>query len=210
MPKNIETEFKWGVCRARDFDVFINALKQLSVLTSDKKIVTITDYYLDNRQRQFTKNKVALRVRCIGNIFQATLKTRTALKNGLARRQELTRPLPPAATRQKAIYALQAYQEWAGYSLANLHPYFVIKNKRTVYDIHYKNCRCEAALDNYLTQASGHQMRRREIELELKSGRVADFKKLVQQISLISGLSAAKISKVAGAEKWIKQKFRRD
>ena len=207
MNAHIEREFKWQARTNQDFEQFLSVLHAICMKVSSKKELKITDCYLDNPQHDFKNKKIALRLRNTNGRYEGTLKTRTALKNGLACREELTFPLLGCSTRKQALQALEEKKVWKAMALKDLLVSFIIKNHRQVYGVEYKNACAEVALDNYLTLAKGHQLRRREIEIELKKGKVADFEKLIQKINDICQLPVAKISKVAGAEKWITQKL---
>ena len=206
--KDIEQEFKWNAGEPRAFERFLAALKKECESVFSRGKVRITDYYLDDEQGTLSARKIALRIRHSGQKWEATCKSRSQVKNGLAVRQERTLPLPQARSIKSALRALREQNAWKELPKEEvLHVRFKICNLRRVYMAIYKNCACEAALDNYVTLASGHQLRRKEIELELKKGSAENFRKLTQKLTKASLLKFAKISKVAGAEKWILQKF---
>ncbi|MBR3632770.1 MAG: CYTH domain-containing protein [Elusimicrobiaceae bacterium] len=205
---HVEQEFKWTCNRAADFDAFLSMLKLLPVHCIGPKELHIVDTYLDTAQRKLSSQKIALRLRRTYNRFEVTLKTKTALQKGMATRKEITIPLKKAATWHSALKQLKEKNRWEGVELALLQRIFTIENYRRAYQLSYKKCTCELALDQYLTKANGHQWLRREIELELKKGAAKDFLQLVQKITHDVALPVAKISKVAGAEKWIKEKLR--
>lgn len=206
--KNIEREYKWDAAESGAFERFVQAVQEVSGELPAAQLVRNTDYYLEDPSGIFANQQVALRIRRSDAVWEATLKTRTILKNGLACRKEFTIALPSARNFRGAYWALSSLGHWKGYPVSSLQVRFVIKNKRTVYLLSYQGCVCEIALDNYLTVAEGHQWRRKEIEMELKKGSAKQFAKLTKLLSQKSGLLPAKISKVAGAEKWIKSKFR--
>ncbi len=208
MAKNQEQEFKWEAAGRGSFVKFVDILKKTAQRVSGPQDVRITDVYLDNVRRTLSRQKMAFRIRCINGCYEVTLKTRSQLRRGLAVRREWTLPLAQARTRKQVLQLLARLEKWKGVVLTDLRPYFVIKNKRTIYQVQDAECLCEAALDEYVTLAAGHQFKRREIELELKKGCLRNFKKLIQKLTAQTGFSAVKISKVAGAEKWIEQNFR--
>jgi len=204
---NIEREFKWDATAGNAFEDFVKAIQMHSNQVDFVGAVDITDYYLDDKQHSLSNQKVALRIRHCGNLWQATLKSRSQLRKGLAVRQEFTVGLSPARSFRKALSILEKRSVWQGVLLAGLQERFRICNHRQIYQCVYQRCVCEAALDNYVTVFGGHRMRRKEIELELKKGNAKCFAQFVKKISLASNLKAAKISKVAGAEKWILEKI---
>lgn len=202
----MEKEFKWTGAARGDFARFEAALRaQLGALPAAENL-SITDYYLDDPAAALSRQKIALRIRRTGQRYEATCKSRTRLKNGLACRAEHTLPLPQAHSFAGALKALQAKKIWQGISLTDLQVRFVLRNHRKVYTLHYKQAVCEAALDRYVITAGARRLAQREIELELKQGRSADFEKLVQKLTAAIGLKAAEISKVASAEKLLKNK----
>lgn len=201
----VEREFKWAVHSEQDFEQFLSALKSALGVLPTQKTVQISDSYLDNSAATLAAEKVALRIRQVGDSFEATLKTRTRLENGLARRKELTLPLPSAHTTAQALLLLKEKQEWEGVKLADLQVKFEIKNNRTLYEFFYKGAACEAALDRYNILAAGDRLACREIELELKGGEEKDFMQIVSFLTQHSGLSPAQKSKVATAESMLKK-----
>ena len=207
--KGIEQEFKWDGGTPKAFERFLIALKKECDSLSVCKQIEITDYYLDDEEETLSRQKIALRIRRSGRNWESTCKSRSHLKKGLAVRQEKTFSLARMQTIKNVLRELTSSCIWKKISKkGDLKVRFKIRNHRRVYLASYKNCLCEAALDNYVTFAGGHQMRRKEIELELKKGSTKDFKELIKKISVSSELMPSKISKVAGAEKWILRKFR--
>ncbi|MBO7237962.1 MAG: CYTH domain-containing protein [Elusimicrobiaceae bacterium] len=203
----IEQEFKWDGAPRGAFGHFVQTLEEICGNISSGGTVQITDYYLDNAAGQLAARKVALRIRYSNAKWEATCKRRSQIKNGLARRQERTLALPQARSIKSALKTLQQRQDWVGLKKETLQVRFIIRNCRQLFYIRYKSCACEAALDNYVTCCGKNRLRRKEIELELKKGSTRDFKKLIEKIATVSDLKPVKISKVAGAEKWILQKF---
>ncbi len=207
MTNHIEREFKWTVHKKAEFDDFAKALRSLCKQVTFLKPLHITDYYLEDTKGSLSAHKIALRMRHAAGNWEVTFKTRSCLKNGLASRREITKPLPGVHTFRAALSILKQYKKWQGIDLTTLQVRFVIKNLRRLYKIVYKQCVCEAALDEYITLAKGHQFKRREIELELKKGPAKMFVQLAKNITNQTHLNAAKCSKVAGAEKWISGKL---
>lgn len=203
----MEQEFKWKASARGAFVCFIQAAKTNCDKIRSLPPLHITDYYLDNTRGSFSACKTALRIRHSNQHFQATLKTRNRLKNGLAVRGEWTINLAGAHSFKKALGLLEKRKKWQGFSLEDLQEKFRICNYRRRYSCKYKNVHGEVSLDDYVTRAGGHQWRRREIELELKKGSVKTFTKLIGKLSKSCQLPVAKISKVAGAEKWISEKL---
>lgn len=205
--KDIEQEFKWDASARGAFENFLQAARSVCENVRCAGAVHITDYYLDNAKGDFAAQRAALRIRHAGQCWQATLKSRSLLQNGLAVRQERTLTLIGVRSFRGALTRLEQRACWQGFALRDLREKFRICNLRRRYMCTYKGVRCEAALDSYITLHGGHQLSRREIELELKKGPGKVFAQLVEKISTTGRLRPAKISKVAGAEKWILQKF---
>lgn len=202
----MEKEFKWTAAARGSFARFEAALRAQAGGLSAPENLSITDYYLDDPSGALSRRKIALRIRRTGRRYEATCKSRTRLKNGLACRAEHTLLLPQVRSLGGALKALQAKKIWQGISLADLRVRFVLRNRRKVYTLHYRRAVCEAALDRYVITAGARDLAQREIELELKQGCGRDFEKLVQELTAASGLKAAEISKVASAEKLLQNK----
>ena len=203
--KDIEREFKWSVNSEQDFERFLSALKSALGILPEQKNVQISDAYLDNSGGTLALQKIALRIRQVADSYEATLKTRTRMEGGLARRKELTLPLPSAHTTTQALDLLKEKQAWEGINLTDLQVKFEIKNNRQLYEFSYKGALCEAALDRYNILAEGDRLDCREIELELKGGEEKDFMQIVSFLTQQSGLNPAQKSKVATAESMLKK-----
>lgn len=199
----IEREFKWAVNSHADFAAFVQALQELAGYLPSPKNYPIVDSYLENKEQSLCAQKIALRVRQVGEVFEATMKSRTQLVGGMACREEHTLALPVKNV-QDALAFLEEKKQWQGISMQGLAVRFKIKNTRQVYDIIYKDIRCEVALDEYEILAGDAHKNCQEIEMELKEGGEKYFLYLVEKISAKTGLQAAQISKVATAEKMIK------
>lgn len=201
----MEKEFKWDASVRGAFKQFEKALGVIVGALPPAQICQITDRYLDNEKEEFSKRKIALRIRCQNGRFEATLKSKTALQNGLACRQEETLPLEGTLRFAQALKKLQAKQTWQGLPLESLKVRFMIKNRRTTYTVHYGGAVCEAALDSYTIYAAGRQLTKREIELELKHGPEKDFVDLLQNLNQKTVLKPCVKSKVALAEELLKK-----
>lgn len=205
--ENVEKEYKWNAAERGAFARFLCALKETCDYVANPVFLSITDRYLDNAAGDFSSRKIALRIRRTGKTFEATMKSRSKVQNGLARRKELTRALPGARSFAGALKSLQNSAEWEGMPLGALSVRFTLHNRRRICRVHFGRAECEAALDNYVICAGGRSLPRREIELELKKGQEADFLRLTRELTRLSGLCAAKISKVKTAEMLLKNKI---
>lgn len=200
----MEKEFKWDASSRGAFKQFEEALGAIVGALPPAQICHITDRYLDNEREEFSKRKIALRIRCQNGRFEATLKSKTSLQNGLACRQEETLPLEESLRFAQALKKLQAKHTWRTLPLEGLNVRFMIKNRRKTYTVQYGGAVCEAALDSYIIYAAGRQLTKREIELELKKGSEKDFAELVQNINKKTVLKPCIKSKVASAEELLK------
>lgn len=198
---NVEKEVKWDGSSKGAFVSFVRALAEVCGPLEKPKNLSITDRYLDDDSGSFSSQKIALRIRRTGAEYEATLKTRTQLVNGVARREEYTLALPDARSFSGALKELAAHKHWHGLNVENLQVRFTLRNCRRTYAVRFAACLCEAALDRYVISARSKTLKQREIELELKSGPEEDFLKLTEELSSRCALARAQISKVASAEK---------
>ena len=197
--KNLETEFKWEVTCGTDFRRAKGVFAALSKMSAPVNL-KICDTYLDHADERFAKEKIAFRVRKVNGIWQATFKTRSEIKNGKAVRREETLPLPSVHSVTQALAYLTQKKTWKKLDVRDLQKRFVIKNHRRAFNLIYKKCQAELALDTFVIFAGGHEMKIREIELELKHGNAKDFEELAARFTAQSGLSFSTISKVKTAE----------
>lgn len=197
--KNLEREYKWEAFSSSDFKKFTAALRKFSS-PSGPLALPITDYYLDDKKGLLDKNQIAMRIRQTGKNFEVTLKTKTEIIAGKAQRKEVTRTLPGIHCVGVALAALNAKPLFPELGLEELEIRFSIRNKRTVYVVRPDaRTEYEAALDDFAIDIKGRKVLMKEIELELKKGKTADFEKFAHLVGRESGLSAAKISKVKTA-----------
>lgn len=197
--KHMEIEYKWDANSPRAFYRATRALQTLcGTLTA--QILPIQDIYLDDTQHSLSKQLIALRVRNTGGKWEATLKTRTKIKNGKATRREETLPLPHIQTQTQALHALAKRKTWQGISTRDLVPQFTLTNKRTIYVFTYQGSTLEMALDRVRIYVAGRRVYMQEIELELKRGKTENLEKFATVFSHQTKLQKAKISKVKTAE----------
>ena len=204
--KNLETEFKWEASAPRAFLRMLFAVKKYvpADKIAEKNILHITDVYLDHADRRFEKEMLAFRVRHYGKIWEATFKTRTKLVHGKAVRREETQRLFGVNNLTQALAKLQAQKTWKKLSLSNLHPLFVIKNKRIVRQISHPRFLAELAFDTCTIAAGKEHTQLKEIELELKHGNEEAFENFAAYLSHQCGLKRATTSKVKTAVNLLK------
>ena len=197
--KNLETEYKWDGNSPRAFARMKRAAEQLARTEKTEKL-HLRDIYLDDAEHTLHAQKIVLRLRGCGDKWEATLKTRTEVKNGKAVRKEYTLPLPDAHDFAHAFSALQNKKMWQKVSLKNLRAQFEIRNCRRIFLLEFQGALAELALDNVEILVLGRRVKIKEIELELKKGRAPRLDRLAEQLTRLSGLRAATFSKVRTAE----------
>lgn len=192
-------EYKWD---ANTPQAFVRAKRALHNLVKVKKtgVLHISDVYVDHADLQFAKQCVAFRVRNTEGKWEATFKTRTEVKNGKAVRREETLSLANVRTLQQALEQLSARKTWKGLDVKNLVTQFALKNKRTAYKFYVEKTRMEMALDEVTILVCGRQLKMKEIELELKQGRMENFEKFARLFAAQTGLLPMQMSKVKTAE----------
>lgn len=153
------------------------------------------DYYFDTPDRLIAKRGAAWRLRYCSGRYEVTVKSATAIVNGLASRTEVTKPLK-AGSLKKAL-ALAAAGNPFGF--ANVGVLFRISNRRVNYKLNHEGCLAEISFDNVTIFAAGKAVRMKEIELELLSGSKAAFAKLAAVLAKAGKLEPCKQSKVATA-----------
>ena len=197
--KNVEMEYKWD---ANTPQAFMRAKRALHNLIEVKKPTSlhISDVYVDHADLRFAKQRIAFRIRNTDGKWEATFKTRTEIENGKAVRREETMALANVLNLQQALEQLSARKMWKGLDVKNLVTQFALKNKRTMYEFYFEKTRMEMALDDVTILVCGRQLIMKEIELELKQGRVENFEKFAQLFAEKSKLFPMKMSKVKTAE----------
>ena len=197
--KNTETEYKWNADSPRAFARMRRLIGTLARVEKTENL-HLHDYYLDDENRALRAQKIALRLRQTGTDWEATLKTRTEVKNGKARRREYTLPLPEARNFSRALTLLENKKTWQKANLKNLRVQFEIINKREIYLLNFGGARAEMALDNCTLAVLGRKVKMKEIELELKQGSAQKLDALAEKISRTAQLPFQKNSKVFSAE----------
>ena len=197
--KNMEIEFKWDANTPRAFARMQAALKQAGVCVGIKQKIKICDVYVDTPQHDFEKQKIAMRIRQIGGDWQATFKTQTEVIGGKAVRREETISLPKVKNFRDARAALQKKKNWCGLNITKLDSLFVLINQRIIQSINFDGIKAELAFDTCQLSVHGRHLAFKEIELELKQGRIKQLDELAEELTRRSGLKAAQISKVKTA-----------
>jgi inorganic triphosphatase YgiF len=158
------------------------------------------DVYLDDEKHTLRAEKIALRLRgCNGN-WEATLKTRTEVKNGKAVRKEFTFPVGKSKNFAQALISFQTRKTWKNIPLKNLRAQFEIFNTRQIYMLNFEGAQAELALDDCEIRVAGRRVKMKEIELELKKGAGEKLESLARHFSHAAQLRFQKMSKVFTAE----------
>ena len=194
---SMEIEFKWDANVPRAFYKMQHAVKLLGVSVLSVQNFKITDVYLDTPARDFEKQKIAFRVRCANQNWEATFKTRTEIVHGKAVRCEETYALPGVRNLQEALEFLHRKKSWKGLCVENLQPLFVLKNRRKTEQIVFNKTRAEIAYDTCEIFVCGRKVFFKEIEMELKKGLQTTFEKIGKKLQ--PGLQKARVSKVKTA-----------
>ncbi|MDR0953147.1 MAG: CYTH domain-containing protein, partial [Elusimicrobiota bacterium] len=194
-------EYKWQAKNQGDFDKLKTALASTGLKATPVKLL-IFDSYFDSPNGELSKNKTALRLRSCSGLYEITLKSKTAIKNGMACRSEDTITLGKISkTKAFALFKQFFRENWPGLGFPK--QLFIIKNKRELFLLTSKTLSAELAFDNCNILVKDKNIKLFEIELEYKDGSREEFNKLAKTLSQISGLEFAKISKVATAVKYL-------
>jgi inorganic triphosphatase YgiF len=194
-----EIEFKWSVRSRSDFEKFFNKLPKYVSAISSAKTIFIKDYYLDTKSRFFGQCKTSCRLRNSENRWEITLKSQSALKNGLASRQERTIPLPFFKDSPKALQHCQKEMSMMTHSQP-LEILFEIHNQRTVRILTLPDkTRAELSFDEAQIGRGTHVIPLNEIELEFILGNEKAFVNFIQKMTRSTKIPPAHISKVSTA-----------
>ena len=197
--KNLESEYKWDGNLPRAFARMKRAAAPFLCAGKSEKL-RLRDVYLDDARRTLAAQKIALRLRCVNGAWEATLKTRSEVKNGRAVRHEYTLPVGKVTDFAQALACFKARKKWKNIALEKLGAQFEIVNRRQIYALNFQGAAAELALDNFEIRVLGRRVKMKEIELELKKGSAQKWERLAAEISRAAQLPFAKISKVRSAE----------
>ena len=197
--KNVETEYKWDGNLPHAFARMKRAAAPFLCAGENAKL-RLHDVYLDDEDRTLRAEKIALRLRGLGGGWEATLKTRSEVKNGKAVRKEYTLPVGKAKNFAQALAQFKLRNTWKNIPLRNLRAQFEIFNTRQIYLLNFKGTQAELALDNFEICVLGRRVKIKEIELELKKGSTQKADVLARELARVSRLPFVRISKVRTAE----------
>lgn len=194
---SLELEFKWLVPVEENLFSRRRAILACAHSAEAARAVTNVDYYFDTPTRKIEKSRSVMRMRAARGKFELTVKSATKLEKGLARRTETTLPL--AARSAEAAVELAVHANPFGIKPESLKVVFRISNRRTDYSLRFKTCSAVMSFDDVTIYVGQKAVRMKEIELEYKTGRKADFAAFIRCITKASGLQPCLKSKVATA-----------
>lgn len=199
MKDKLEVEAKWSSRSESGFAAFRTEAVRSGARLGRSRFVLIKDSYLDTPDACFGRRRVSCRLRNAGGRWELTLKGRTALKAGVARRRERTYPLGrprslPEAMRKAACVL-------AGVPGADrLENLFFIRNRRSVFVLALKGgASAEASFDRVVMSRGKRKVRMLEIELEFLKGSRRAFAAFVRSLARDPHFFPAVRSKVATA-----------
>jgi CHAD domain-containing protein len=186
---NREIEFKWQAHSVGDYKLFLQLVKNLGAKLSRLKKVQIKDLYLDTQELFFLDSHRVCRIRNSNGHFELTLKSFSDPKQEIFIRHEKTIQLPHFTSNKTALtYCRNNF-------FGTIQPLFEILNDRQLYTLTLPCGTCaEANFDQVLMFHGKKKFRMHEIELEFKSGHLANFKAFVSKLSPLS-LNPSKSSK---------------
>ncbi|MFA5162463.1 MAG: CYTH domain-containing protein [Elusimicrobiales bacterium] len=200
-----EIEFKWAVSSPKQFGDFLRAAAALGAASAPPRRVKNTDYYLDTAGRALEKSGVTCRLRASSAGFELTEKSASRIKGGLARRAEHNFPLPGVKDARGALELIRSVYRHPAARGRTLETRFRIENGRRQFALSLPGkFRAQACFDNVMIFAGPKTVGMREIELEFKNGRLRKFLDFCRAVTEKSGLSPARMSKVATARAALK------
>jgi inorganic triphosphatase YgiF len=162
---------------------------------------TLHNIYFDTPQQQLRQQRIALRLRRVGDAAKAqwlqTLKTSTNDLSALTQRGEWERPVAGAQLSRQALEATP----WPdldphGSLFESLQPCFVTEFERTLWLVRRRDGSVvEVALDIGHIQANGKTTPICELELELKAGTATSVFDVAHQIAQTVAVLPANLSK---------------
>lgn len=160
-----ELEIKLSVARPDLDRAVIWLLSQPNTRESDT--LRLGNTYYDTPAGDLNRQKIALRIRKMGDRYIQTLKTRGEFVDGAHRRQEWEWPLIGTKLRMGLIADTPVAQS---VNLAELQPVFETNFERRVVMIEQGESLIEVAIDSGEIVAEGQSRPLNEIEFELKAG----------------------------------------
>ena len=135
--------------------------------THASETLQLGNTYYDTQGGDLNRQKIALRIRKIGDKYIQTLKTRGEFVDGAHRRQEWEWPLIGTKLKMGLIADTPVGQS---VNLAELEPVFETNFQRRVVMIEQGDSLVEVAIDSGEIVAGGRSLPLNEVEFELKAG----------------------------------------
>ncbi len=135
--------------------------------TYESDTLQLGNTYYDTPEGDLNRQKIALRIRKMGDKYIQTLKTRGEFVDGAHRRQEWEWPLMGTKLKMGLIADTPVGQS---VNLAKLKPVFETNFERRVVMIEQGDSQIEVAIDSGEIVAGGESHPLNEIEFELKAG----------------------------------------
>ncbi|MBI5209638.1 MAG: CYTH domain-containing protein [Elusimicrobia bacterium] len=199
MKDKVELEAKWSVQSEKGFAAFQARALQLGASFAKPRLAVIHDLYLDTLEGFFGKRGISCRLRHTDGLWELTLKSRSALKGGLASRRERTYAMDRVSdlthARRRARKFLSGIP---GHE--SLETLFAIVNRRSVCRLSLpQGVAAEAAFDRVVIGRGRRRVRMLEVELEHLEGDKPAFLAFVRRLGEGLGFAPAARSKVATA-----------
>lgn len=173
-------------------------LNEAGMSVSDAHTMTLQNDYFDTPDHAFQRYRIGFRVRgCNGN-FEQTVKTQGRVRGGLHERGEynvpLTRPEPDLTLFERDIWPADFPLDDV---VSQLQPQFSTHFVRTAFDVTCNDSVIELVFDEGEVSTGKASAPIHEIELEIKSGNVADIFVLATELNKKLSLRLSDVSKAA-------------
>ncbi|MDX1551162.1 MAG: CYTH domain-containing protein [Marinobacter sp.] len=173
-----ELEIKLSVAQSDLDHALAWLLNQPNTCESDT--LQLGNTYYDTPGGDLNRQKIALRIRKMGDKYIQTLKTRGEFVDGAHRRQEWEWPLIGTKLKLGLIADTPVGQS---VNLAALQPVFETNFERRVVMIEQGETLIEVAIDSGEIVAAGHSRPLNEIEFELKTGEPSALLKWARRLA---------------------------
>jgi inorganic triphosphatase YgiF len=195
--RHVEIEWQFAVADLEAFRRWIVGRTLAGWAVVPRGVVRLSDTYVDTADWRVWRSGHALRLRRSGARVEVTLKGLTRGQRGLARRREITSPVPDArvpALRTARGQVAARVRTIAGD--ARLRRLFALRTRRQVFAVrHGRRNVAELALDATRIAARGKERRLWRVEVEVKAGPPALVARFVATLRRRRHLRAAKRSK---------------
>ena len=166
------------------------------ILQSSKPKRFLAHYY-DTEDRVLEKQLCSLRARKEGNLWRAAFKLKGKMVNGFSQREEYECDISGWLTCANDLPETELKTRVSDY--LNLHSSLyssvTTDTQRTVINLKMRLCDVEMVLDNAVITGENGQITLHEVELELKSGEVAEMIDLGNWLHEQFSLTPSKVTK---------------